>query len=426
MPSTASGRYLPPGYAATYPNDPGKQVFVADGADLRNVDIGLPSSLAIEGRVWTRWASRCHAWRCSPADTCRVATSRSGLADFDSDRRSRALSSLRSRAWQLLGGGRRSKQRVLLRAVVQLLPVLSGLCGATGPRTVCPYFPSLDPRRIQSAACPCDRPGRERHRHRPAALEATDGRRDDPDSRGEPAASTPAALMRRGLALFDTRPLQTDGLGRFRATIPSAREVSPAGRSGLASGLGSVNGRTEFAEVQLSIATDTSDLVVVTQPGIGLAGQFVFAEAPPANAPPMKIALRRPEGRLSGTEGLDTTDGQRVAVLCQRRVRPVLIRVSGLPTGWAVKAVSSAVRISRTSRRRSRPTTRTGSTSCSRRGSRHWTVTCAARVLWPRAVRLFTCSRRIAVRGGCRRRARDTSTLARTGSFASAISRRGR
>ena len=51
MPSIASGRYLPSGYSATYPNDPGKPVVVANGADVRNVDIALPSSLAIEGRV---------------------------------------------------------------------------------------------------------------------------------------------------------------------------------------------------------------------------------------------------------------------------------------------------------------------------------------------------------------------------------------
>ena len=37
------------------------------------------------------------------------------------------------------------------------------------------------------------------------------------------------------------------------------------------------------------------DLIVITQPGIGLAGQVVFAEGPPERPPEMRIAFRRPE-----------------------------------------------------------------------------------------------------------------------------------
>jgi hypothetical protein len=160
------------------------------------------------------------------------------------------------------------------------------------------------------------------------------------DSRGQPAASTHAALVHGGLALIDSRPLQTDGLGRFRSTIPGPGNYRLLVGSGLASGLGSVNGHTEFAEVGLTIATDTSDLVVVTRPGIGLAGQVVFAEAPPASAPPMKIALRRAEGTLSGNASLDTTMDDALRFYASDVFGPYLVRVSGLPAGWVVKAVT--------------------------------------------------------------------------------------
>jgi len=51
MPSSYGGRYLAGGYGAVRGNDPGKPITIAGGADVRGVDIALPLSLAIEGRV---------------------------------------------------------------------------------------------------------------------------------------------------------------------------------------------------------------------------------------------------------------------------------------------------------------------------------------------------------------------------------------
>ena len=51
IPSNYGGRYLAAGYGAVRGNDPGKPITIAGGADVRGVDIALPPSLAIEGRV---------------------------------------------------------------------------------------------------------------------------------------------------------------------------------------------------------------------------------------------------------------------------------------------------------------------------------------------------------------------------------------
>ena len=95
--------------------------------------------------------------------------------------------------------------------------------------------------------------------------------------------------------MFAERPFHTDDQGRFNLQGIDSGEYRLLVGGGLALGLTSVNGRTEFAEVPLTIATDMPDVVVVTQPGIGMAGQVVFAEGPPASPPKMRIAFRRPE-----------------------------------------------------------------------------------------------------------------------------------
>ncbi len=111
---------------------------------------------------------------------------------------------------------------------------------------------------------------------------------------------------------------------------------------GLASGLAYVNGRTEFAEVPLTIATDMPDVVVVTQPGIGLAGQVVFAEGPPASPPKMRIAFRRPETLSPSSREIVATMDDDFRFYGSDVFGPQLVRVTELPAGWTVKAVTLA------------------------------------------------------------------------------------
>jgi hypothetical protein len=144
------------------------------------------------------------------------------------------------------------------------------------------------------------------------------------------------------LTSSNSRSFQTDPLGQFHTVVPEPGDYRLVVGSGLASGLGSVNGRTEFADVAISITSDLTGLTVVTQPGIGLAGQVVFADAPPANVPPMRIALRRPDGVLARGDGIETTMDNGLRFYASDVFGPYLIRVSGLPAGWAVKAVTLA------------------------------------------------------------------------------------
>jgi hypothetical protein len=111
---------------------------------------------------------------------------------------------------------------------------------------------------------------------------------------------------------------------------------------GMGTGLTSVNGRTEFAELKISMTADMPDVVVVTQPGIGLTGQVVFAESPPATPPAMRIAIARPETFSSGKREIVTTMDDDLRFYASDVFGPQLVRVTELPAGWAVKAVTLA------------------------------------------------------------------------------------
>ena len=53
--------------------------------------------------------------------------------------------------------------------------------------------------------------------------------------------------------------------------------------------------RHEYATVPLSVAADIDDLVVVTQPGVSIAGQIVFAEGAPRVIPPLDVRAGPPD-----------------------------------------------------------------------------------------------------------------------------------
>ena len=95
--------------------------------------------------------------------------------------------------------------------------------------------------------------------------------------------------------------------------------------SGLASGLTSVNGRTEFADLPITVAADASDMVVVTQPAIGIAGRIVFAEGAPSPVPEMRIEFRRPDPARSGV--IVATFGDELRFFGSDVFGPLLVRV---------------------------------------------------------------------------------------------------
>jgi hypothetical protein len=83
------------------------------------------------------------------------------------------------------------------------------------------------------------------------------------------------------------------------------------------------------------------ELSVGTQPGIGLAGRMVFPEGPPSSPLPITIAFRRPEIEAGMLE-VAATMGDEWRFFGSDLFGPYVVRVSSLPRGWVVKAVTVA------------------------------------------------------------------------------------
>ena len=96
----------------------------------------------------------------------------------------------------------------------------------------------------------------------------------------------------------------------------------------------------ETAAVPLSVSSDIEDLVVVTQPGATVSGQIVFAEGAPAAVPSGLRVMTQPADRwmMMGPPPSAT-----VGATLQFTLNDVsgshLIRLAGLPPGFAMKAV---------------------------------------------------------------------------------------
>ena len=163
----------------------------------------------------------------------------------------------------------------------------------------------------------------------------------------------------------------------------------------------------------MTIVTDMPDVVVVTQPGIGLAGQVVFADGPPASPPKMRIAFRRPETLPPSSREIVATMDDDFRFYGSDVFGPQLVRVTELPAGWAVKAVTLAGTDITDVRQSSNRSTTASCRSCSRRRPRRWKVWSAARTRRRPVTRPSTCSVRIAARGACRRPARTRARLPR-------------
>ena len=341
MPSSYGGRYLPAGYGAVRGNDPGKPISIAGGAQVRGVDIALPPALAIEGRVLDEAGEPLSrllvfAARLMPGSDTAVRIPSMSMTTDDLGRY--RIYGLEPGTYLVAADAR--------GGVTFIEPIDSrGFSSLTVQRESEPFTTTFHPSALTESGA---------QRVRLAAQDVTGiditllrARRLQLsgivlDSQGKPASTNVVLSRHRGLALFGERPFHTDDQGRFdlRAIDPGEYRLLVGG--GLASGLTSVNGRTEFAEVPLTIATDMPDVVVVTQPGIGVAGQVVFAEGPPASAPKMRIAFRRPETSSPSSGGIVATMDDELRFYGSDVFGPQLVRVTELPAGWTVKAVTLA------------------------------------------------------------------------------------
>ena len=341
FPSSSGGRYLAAGYGAVRGNDSGKPITITSDAHMKGVDIVLPASLAIEGRVFDEAGeplarALVFAARILPgADTAVRVPSVSAQTDDLG----------RYRVYGLEPGtyvvGADGRGGVAFVELIDNRPLTTFSMQRESEPFTTTFHPSVA---MESAA----------QRIRLTAQDVTGidirllrARRlllsgVVLDSQGAPASTHVLLERDRAPGMFMQRPSQTNSEGRFFMGGLDPGDYRLLVGGGLAPGLTSVNGRTEFAEVRLTLASDTSDVVVITQPGIGLTGQVVFAEGSPASRPRMRIAIARPESSSSSKREIVTTMDDDFRFYASDVFGPQLVRVTELPPGWAVKAVTLA------------------------------------------------------------------------------------
>jgi hypothetical protein len=340
IPSSYAGRYLAAGFGAVRGNDPGKPITIAGGADVRGIDIALPSTLAIEGRVFDEGGDPLSripvfAARLLPgSDSAERVSSVAGLTD---DLGRYRLYGLEAGTYLVFSEG---------RAGVMFFEPLAGrgMSSLTIQQEREPFVLTLHPSALTEA---------EGQRVRLSGQDVTGiditlrrARRLQLsgtllDSQGTPA-STNAMLVRKGaLGVLPERSFHSNEQGRFSVSGIEPGEYRLIAGPGMGSGLAYINGRTEFVEMPLTMATDIPDMVVVTQPGIGLAGQVVFSEGPPASPPKIRIAFRRAETTPASREIVATSDDE-FRFYGSDLFGSQLVRVTELPAGWVLKAVTLA------------------------------------------------------------------------------------
>jgi hypothetical protein len=103
--------------------------------------------------------------------------------------------------------------------------------------------------------------------------------------------------------------------------------------------------KPEYATVPLSVAADIDDLVVMTQPGVSIAGRIVFAEGAPATLPSVRISTQPGDrGPMYGPLP-SATSGQDGTFTLSDLFGPVLVRGGvmggspGNPPAYTLKAV---------------------------------------------------------------------------------------
>ena len=340
IPSSYSGRYLAAGYGAVRGNDPGKPITITIGADLRGFDIALPITLAIEGRVFDEAGEALSripvfAARLMPgSDSAERVLSVAAVTD---DLGRYRIYGLEAGTYLVFSEGR--------GGVLFFEPLGGrGMSSLTVQQDPEPFVMTLHPSAVTEA---------EGQRIRLSAQDVTGIditlRRARRlllsgillDSQGTPASTNAMLVRKGGLGLPPERSFHSNDQGRFSVPGIEPGEYRLIAGPGMGSGLAYVNGRAEFAEMPLTIATDMPDVVVMTQPGIGLAGQVVFSEGPPASAPKIRIAFRRAETTPASREIVATTDDE-FRFYGSDLFGAQLVRVSELPPGWVVKAVTLA------------------------------------------------------------------------------------
>jgi hypothetical protein len=141
---------------------------------------------------------------------------------------------------------------------------------------------------------------------------------------------------------FSNFGLSMMGEGKFMA-----RDVAPGdyrivvrpALSGPAQPQSSSQG-AEFASVALTVASDIENLVIVTQPGVSISGQLVFADGTPPTLPDgVRITTQPADRAIMMGPAATATVGANLLFTLYDLHGAYFIRTIGLPTGYAVKGV---------------------------------------------------------------------------------------
>ena len=336
-PAFHQGRYLPSGIGASRPNDPGRAFTVRAGEDIRDLTLTLPAGVAIEGRVMDEAGE--------PLSRMNVIAARVMAGSDVAQRVGHEPATTDDLGRYRIYGLEPGEYVVAVegRSVPVTRAQQPGVRVPLSEQELMAFLTTFHPSALVEPAAQRLRlaPGRDTVGIDIAAVRARRFRVSGVvlDSQGVPLPTASGALSRAGMISATSQGFTSDAVGRFTvAAVEPGEYTLVVGGGRWSSPVGSA-GRPEHAELPMTVTADLEEVVIVTQPGISVSGRVVLADAPPASAPQLRIAFH-PEDRsiLHSTEIVASIDGDlrfRAADL----FGPRLVRVSGLSSGWAVKAV---------------------------------------------------------------------------------------
>jgi protocatechuate 3,4-dioxygenase beta subunit len=337
-PGSFRGKYLPIGYGAQRANDPGELLTIRAGDHVRGIDITLPPALAVEGRVVDETGEPLArmsviALRVAPgSETAQRETQNLTLTDDLG----------RYRIFGLTPGNYllAAEARSLASALINWAD--SRIVATLTEREPAAFATTLHPSAVTESSA--QRVHLTTNDVSGIDISVVRARRYQVtgmvfDSRGAPASQTAFALIRPGIGASGNISVRTNADGRIPLGALEPGDYRLLIGAGLAPGLGSVNGRTEFAEASFTVAGDLHDLVITTQPGIGVAGRVVFSDGPPPPASSVRLAFRRPEQRYPRNLEIPATLDDEWRFFGSDLFGPLYVRAPSLPKPWVVKAV---------------------------------------------------------------------------------------
>jgi hypothetical protein len=337
-PAFHQGRYLPAGHGASRPNDAGRTITVRAGEDIRELMLTLPTGVAIEGHVVDEAGEPLSRM---PVIAARVMPGSDVVQRIGHE--PAATDDLgRYRIYGLEPG------EYVVAVEGRSMPVARaaqpGMRPSLTEEELLAFLTTFHPSTLVEASAQRIQltPGRDAVGVDIAVVRARRFRVSGLvlDSQGVPLASANGSLSRAGGLSAKSLGFTSDAAGRFTLPAVEPGEYTLAVGGGAWSSPVGSTGRRETAELSLNVAADFEDVVVVTQPGLSVSGRLVLLDASPSSAPKPRITFRRDGDSSPGRSGdIEATIDSQLQFQAADLFGPRLVRVSGLPDGWAVKSI---------------------------------------------------------------------------------------